>query len=104
MNIIITVLHTILFQKFSGIYFLNVYTFLQDLNLSHSAFQSLLPLIDTHIDYDIFYTLENTRSFNKRATHFNVSFHFLKLINTLVVQVDLQRFRPEFRAFHSIMR
>ena len=35
---------------------------------------------------------------------FNVSFHFLKLINTLVVQVDLQRFRPEFRAFHSIMR
>ena len=27
---------------------------------------------------------------------FNVSFHFLKLINTLVVQVDLQRFRPEF--------
>ena len=35
---------------------------------------------------------------------FNVSFHFLKLINTLVVQVDLQKFRPEFRAFHSIMR
>ena len=35
---------------------------------------------------------------------FNVSFHFLKLINTLVVQVDLQRFRPEFRAFQSIMR
>ena len=35
---------------------------------------------------------------------FNVSFRFLKLINTLVVQVDLQRFRPEFRAFHSIMR
>ena len=35
--------------------------------------------------------------------YFNVSFHFLKLINTLVVQVDLQRFRPEFRAFHSIM-
>ena len=35
---------------------------------------------------------------------FNVSFHFLKLINTLVVQVDLQRFRLEFRAFHSIMR
>ena len=37
---------------------------------------------------------------------FNVSFHFLKLINTLVVevQVDLQRFRPEFRAFHSIMQ
>ena len=33
---------------------------------------------------------------------FNVCFHFLKLINTLVVQVDLQRFRPEFRAFHSI--
>ena len=31
---------------------------------------------------------------------FNVSFHFLKLINTLVVHVDLQRFRPEFRAFH----
>ena len=31
---------------------------------------------------------------------FNVSFHFLKL----VVQVDLQRFRPEFRAFHSIMQ
>ena len=25
---------------------------------------------------------------------FNVCFHFLKLINTLVVQVDLQRFRP----------
>ena len=35
---------------------------------------------------------------------FNVSFLFLKLINTLVVQVDLQRFRPEFRAFRSIMR
>ena len=35
---------------------------------------------------------------------FNVSFHFLKLINTLVVQVDLQRFRPEFHAFHSIMQ
>ena len=35
---------------------------------------------------------------------FNVSFHFLIQINTLVVQVDLQRFRPEFRAFHSIMR
>ena len=35
---------------------------------------------------------------------FNVSFHFLKLINTLVVQVDLQRFRPEFREFHSIMQ
>ena len=35
---------------------------------------------------------------------FNVSFHFLKLIDTQVVQVDLQRFRPEFRAFHSIMR
>ena len=35
---------------------------------------------------------------------FNVSFHFLKLINTLVVQVDLQRSRPEFRAFHSIIR
>ena len=35
---------------------------------------------------------------------FNVCFHFLKLINTLVVQVDLQRFRPEFRAFHSIMQ
>ena len=35
---------------------------------------------------------------------FNVSFHYLKLINTLVVQVDLQRFRPEFRAFHSIMQ
>ena len=34
----------------------------------------------------------------------NVSFLFLKLINTLVVQVDLQRFRPEYRAFHSIMR
>ena len=32
--------------------------------------------------------------------YFNVSFHFLKLINTLV---DLQRFRPEFCAFHSIM-
>ena len=28
---------------------------------------------------------------------FNVSFHFLKLINTLVVQGDLQIFRPEFR-------
>ena len=35
---------------------------------------------------------------------FNVSFLFLKLINTLVLQVDLQRFRPEFRAFRSIMR
>ena len=37
---------------------------------------------------------------------FNVSFHFLKLINTLVVvvQLDLQRLRPEFRAFHSIMQ
>ena len=35
---------------------------------------------------------------------FNVSVLFLKLINTLVVQVDLQRFRPEFHAFHSIMR
>ena len=35
---------------------------------------------------------------------FNVCFHFLKLINTLVVQVDLQRFRPEFRAFHLIMQ
>ena len=35
---------------------------------------------------------------------FNVCFHFLKLINTPVVQVDLQRFRPEFRAFHSIMQ
>ena len=35
---------------------------------------------------------------------FNVCFHLLKLINTLVVQVDLQRFRPEFRAFHSIMQ
>ena len=35
---------------------------------------------------------------------FNVCFHFLKLINTLVVQVDLQRIRPEFRAFHSIMQ
>ena len=35
---------------------------------------------------------------------FNVSFHFLKLINTLVVQVDLQRFRPEFRTFHSMMQ
>ena len=34
----------------------------------------------------------------------NVSFLFLKLINTLEVQVDLQRFRPEFCAFHSIMR
>ena len=34
----------------------------------------------------------------------NASFHFLKLINTLVVQVDLQRFRLEFCAFHSIMR
>ena len=27
----------------------------------------------------------------------NVSFHFLKLINTLVVQVDLQRFPPEIQ-------
>ena len=35
---------------------------------------------------------------------FNVRFHFLKLINTLVVQVDLQRFRPEIRALHSIMQ
>ena len=35
---------------------------------------------------------------------FNVCFHLLKLINTLVVQVDLQRFRPEFHAFHSIMQ
>ena len=35
---------------------------------------------------------------------FNVSFHFLKVINTLVVQVDLQRFRLGFRAFHSKMR
>ena len=35
---------------------------------------------------------------------FNVSFHFLQLINTLVIEVDLQRFRPEFRAFHTIMR
>ena len=35
---------------------------------------------------------------------FNVSFHILNLINTLVVQVDLQRFCPEFRAFHSIMQ
>ena len=35
---------------------------------------------------------------------FNVYFHFHKLINTLVVQIDLQRFRPEFRAFHSIMQ
>ena len=35
---------------------------------------------------------------------FPVSFHFLKLINTLVVQVDLQRFHPEFRACHSIMQ
>ena len=34
----------------------------------------------------------------------NVSFHFLKLINTLVVQIDLQRLRPESRAFHPIMR
>ena len=34
----------------------------------------------------------------------NVSFLFLRLINTLVAQVDLQRFRPEFRAFHLIMR
>ena len=32
------------------------------------------------------------------------SFHFLNLINTLVVQVDLQRFRLDFRAFPSIMR
>ena len=35
---------------------------------------------------------------------FNVSFLFLKLINTLVVQVDIQRFHPEFHAFHSIIR
>ena len=35
---------------------------------------------------------------------FSVSFHFLKLINTQVVQVDLQSFRPEFRAFHLTMR
>ena len=38
---------------------------------------------------------------------FDVSFHFLKQINTLVVvlvQLDLPRFRPEFRAFHSIMQ
>ena len=28
----------------------------------------------------------------------NVIFHLPKLSNTLVVQVDLQRFRPEFRA------
>ena len=35
---------------------------------------------------------------------FNVSFLLLKLIIALVVQIDLQRFRPEFRAFHSIMR
>ena len=35
---------------------------------------------------------------------FNVSFHLPKLINRLVVQVDLQRYRPEFRAFYSIMR
>ena len=35
---------------------------------------------------------------------FNVSFHFLKLINTLVIQIDLQRFHPEFRAFHLIMQ
>ena len=32
---------------------------------------------------------------------FNVSLIVPKLINTLV---DLQRFRSEFRAFHSIMR
>ena len=31
-------------------------------------------------------------------------FPFFKLINTLVVLKDLQIFRPEFRAFHSIMR
>ena len=31
---------------------------------------------------------------------FNVSFHFTKLI----MQGDLQRFRPEFRALYSIMR
>ena len=30
---------------------------------------------------------------------FNVSFHLLKLLNTPVVLVDLQRFCPEFRAF-----
>ena len=30
-------------------------------------------------------------------------FFFPKLINTLVVLVDLQGFRPEFRAFHPIM-
>ena len=35
---------------------------------------------------------------------FNVSFHFLKLINTLVVQVDIHRIRPKFLAFHSIMQ
>ena len=35
---------------------------------------------------------------------FNVSFHFPRLIDTLAVQGDLQRFRPEFRAFHLIMR
>ena len=35
---------------------------------------------------------------------FNVSFHFLKVIDTLVVQVDLQRFHPEYRVFHSIMQ
>ena len=35
---------------------------------------------------------------------FYVSFRFLKLSNALVVHVDLQRYRPEFRAFHSIMR
>ena len=35
---------------------------------------------------------------------FNVSVLFLKLIYTLVVKVDLQRFRPEFRAFHSMLQ
>ena len=35
---------------------------------------------------------------------FNVSFYFLNIIDTLEVQVDLQRFCPEFHALHSIMR
>ena len=34
----------------------------------------------------------------------NVSFLFLKQINTLVVQVDVQRLLPKFRAFHLMMQ
>ena len=33
-----------------------------------------------------------------------VFFFFQKLIHSLVVLVDLQRLRPEFRAFHTIIR